>query len=65
MFTILRAFVPNERAWVFRWIFQTVMPALLGKNLLLRVQAVITDGDSQEISQLDDALRNYMPTAQR
>ncbi|KAI2512498.1 hypothetical protein MHU86_1951 [Fragilaria crotonensis] len=65
MFTILRAFVPNERAWVFRWIFQTVMPALLGKDLLLRVRAVITDGDSQEISQLDDALRNYMPTAQR
>jgi hypothetical protein len=65
MFTILRAFVPNERAWVFRWLFQTVMPALLGKDLLLRVRAVITDGDSQEISQLDDALKNYMPTAQR
>ena len=37
MFTILRSFVPNERAWVFRWLFQTVMPALLGKDFLVYV----------------------------
>jgi hypothetical protein len=30
MFVVLRAFLPNERAWVFRWMFQTVMPRLLG-----------------------------------
>ncbi len=29
MFTVIRAFLPNERAWVFRWLFQTVMPSLL------------------------------------
>ncbi len=37
MFTILLAFVSNKPAWVFWWLFQTVMPALLGKDLLLCV----------------------------
>ena len=63
MFTILLAFVSNKPAWVFWWLFQTVMPALLGKDLLLCVWAVITDGDSQKIFQHDDAQKNYMPTA--
>ena len=27
---VLRAFVPNERAWLFRWLFQDAIPSLLG-----------------------------------
>jgi hypothetical protein len=56
MFTILRAFLPNERAWVFRWLFQMVMPTLLGKEYIARVKVIVTDGDSQERSQLDIAI---------
>lgn len=56
MFTILRAYLPNERAWVFRWLFQTVMPSLLGKDYISRVKVIVTDGDSQETSQLDIAI---------
>lgn len=56
MFSIIRAFLPNERAWVFRWLFQTVMPTLLGKDCISRVKVIITDGDSQETSQLDIAI---------
>ena len=32
MFSVIRVFLSNERNWVFRWIFQTVMPGLLGKD---------------------------------
>jgi hypothetical protein len=56
MFTVIRAFLPNERAWVFRWLFQTVMPALLGREFIGRVKVIVTDGDSQETSQLDIAI---------
>jgi hypothetical protein len=35
MFSVIRAlFLPNERAWVFRWIFRTAMPVLLGKDYI-------------------------------
>ena len=56
MFTVIRAFLPNERAWVFRWLFQTVMPSLLGREFIGRVKVIVTDGDSQETSQLDIAI---------
>jgi hypothetical protein len=32
-FTALRAFLPNNQAWVFKWLFQTVFPHSLEKPL--------------------------------
>jgi hypothetical protein len=26
------SFLPNEKAWVFRWLVQTMMPTLLGQD---------------------------------
>ena len=57
MQVILRAFVPNERAWMFRWLFQIATPSLLGAGSCDLVRLQITDGDAQETSQLDDALK--------
>jgi hypothetical protein len=65
MFTVARAFLPNERAWVFRWLFQVVLPSLLGHKWLQHVQVIITDGDSQETSQLDIAMAKFFPQAHR
>jgi hypothetical protein len=56
MFIVLRAFLPNEQSWSYKWFFQTVLPALLGKDVLKRIKIIVTDGDSQETSQLDDAI---------
>jgi hypothetical protein len=53
VFTILHAFLPNQCAWVFRWLFQSVFPRMFGVNLLNRIVMVVADGDSQETSQLD------------
>jgi hypothetical protein len=55
-YTTVRAFLPIDWARVFRWLFQTVMPTLLGKDYIERVRVIVTDGDSQETSQLDIAI---------
>ena len=65
MFTVVRAFLPNEQAWLYKWLFQTVFPALLGKDVLSKVKIIVTDGDSQEIQQLDAAIVLYFKNAFR
>ena len=65
MFIILRAFLPNERAWVFRWIFTIVLPTLFPRNLLSQVKAIITDGCPQEFMQIDTARQIYFKNALR
>jgi MULE transposase domain len=62
---ILRAFVPNERAWLFRWLFQVATPSLLGTSSCELVRLQITDGDSQETSQLDQALKTVFKNSKR
>jgi hypothetical protein len=37
MFTFLRAFLQNQCAWVFCWLFQSVFPRLFGLALLGRI----------------------------
>ena len=59
-FTVTRAFLPNERAWLFCYLFQTEMPALLGRDFVGRVKVIVTDGDSQETSQLDIAIALHL-----
>ena len=65
MFIVLRAFLPNEQSWAYKWLFQTVFPALLGNEVMKKVKVLVTDGDSQEISQLDDAATKFFPNAHR
>jgi hypothetical protein len=62
-FIVLRAFLPNEQSWSYKWYFHTVLPALLGKDVLKRIKIIVTDGDSQEISQLNDAITIFFPYA--
>jgi MULE transposase domain len=62
---ILRAFVPNERAWLFRWLFQVATPSLLATSSCELVRLQITDGDSQEMSQLDQALKTVFKNSKR
>ena len=56
MVTVLRVFLLNEQSWVFRWLFQIVFPHFLGSDCIQRIQVIVTDGDSQETSQLDVAI---------
>jgi len=64
-FIFFRAFLPNECAWVFKWVFQNVMPTLFGKDALKRIVLFVTDGDQQLSLQLDLATEKYFPNTYR
>ena len=62
---VIRCFAPNERSWFFRWLFQEALPGLLGEESLHSVKLIMTDGDSQEMSQVDFAISTYFVNAVR
>ena len=59
MFTFLRAFLPNQRTWSFRWIFLHVLPTMFSKETIDRIRVIISDGDSQEYQQIDVAINTF------
>ena len=61
MFTFLRAFLPNQRTWSFRWIFLHVLPTMFSKNTIGKIRVIISDGDSQEYQQIDVAIATFCP----
>ena len=65
MFTVLRAFFPNEKTWAFRWIFSTVLPLCFPVTVLDKIVYICSDGDSQEFSQIDAAITKYFPRVTR
>ena len=65
MFILLRAYFPNEQAWAFRWIFSTIFPKCFPSTTLRRIVFVCSDGDSQEFSQIDAAIRKFFPWVTR
>ena len=65
MFPIARAYVPNQKRWVFRYIFEYAFPRLVGREVLTMVQVIVTDGDSNETQQLDESLEKYYCNAKR
>ena len=60
---VVRCIAPNERSWFFRWLFQEALPVLLGAQSLYSVKLIMTDGDSQEMSQVDFAISSYFVNA--
>jgi hypothetical protein len=64
-FIVFGASLPNERAWTFQWVFQDVLPNMFRREYLKQVNIIITDGDSQETTQLDIAIQLYLPSARR
>ena len=65
MHVIMRAAVPNEREWVFQWLFERAMPELFGVHKLHETKIIFTDGASSETNQLDSALDQYFVNAKR
>ena len=56
VYVIIRAKLPNQTNWIFKWLFLDCLPKLLGKKAIRRCRLILTDGDSQEITQLDEAI---------
>ena len=63
-FTILRAFLSNERLWVFNWIFTQVLPKIFD-SIMQDVKLIISDGDSQEMAAIDNVISMHYPKARR
>jgi MULE transposase domain len=63
---VVRCIAPNERSWFFRWLFQEALHVHLGDaESLHSVKPVMTDGDLQEMSQVDFAISTYFVNAVR
>ena len=62
-FICLQVFMPDARPSTFRWVFQVVLPDLLGRDVMNRIQMLMTDGDSHEIEELRKAIKQFMPWA--
>jgi len=62
---VLKCWVPNNCAWLFKWLLTVAVPALVGRTTCEAVRLVLTDGDSQECSQLDSALVDIFTNAVR
>ena len=65
MFTVLRCLLPSQKSWAYCWFFHTAIPALIPKATLDHMRLAFTDGDSQEIGQLEDAMVRYYPNVRR
>lgn len=61
IFTIMRVFLPHEKTWIFWWLFCILLPRLFGKPTVDQIKVIISDGDSQEIQQLDNAITLFLP----
>jgi hypothetical protein len=46
-FTVMRAFLPSECEWVFRYVFEVAIPSLIGEATVERIDQINTDGDRQ------------------
>ena len=63
LLVVVRCIAPNERSWFFRWLFQEALHVLLGIQSLHSVKLIMTDGDFQEMSQVDFAISTYFVSA--
>ena len=57
--------MPNQQAWMFRWVFSVSWPRLIPKHILDRIKLILSDGDSTEYNQIDNAIKKYMPHVYR
>ena len=54
-------FPPNERKTAFKWVFSIAIPALVGEEWLKYIKMVMTDGDMNEIVELEKVIKHFMP----
>jgi len=59
----LRVWLPDQKRYSFRWIFQHVLLGLIPKSVFLRTRMVMGDGDRQQQAEIEAAIKDYMPNA--
>ena len=65
-FTVVHAFVANERAFTLYWLLKVFVSKTLLRKYRERVRLIITDGDQTEFGQVDEAINSRIfPNALR
>ena len=62
---ILQMFLRDQKQATFRWVFSWALPKLLSGEWVNEIKAIITDGDSHEITEVEEACRRFMPNCVR
>ena len=62
-FAILRVLLPNQQLWVFCWVFCVLFPKVYSNDLLSQIKIIVTDGDAQESSQINNTIDLLFPTS--
>ena len=57
---VARMLLPDQRQVTFRWAFSVALPRLFGDKWLGLVKSIMTDGDSQEISEIQTAIQKHI-----
>ena len=57
--------MPNQQSWMSRWIFSVMFPRLISKHVLYNIKIDITDGDSQELTQIYHVIQNVISNAKK
>ncbi len=60
---VVMCIAPSERSWFFHWLFEEAHPVLLGAQSLHCVKLIMTESDSQEMSQVDFTISTYFVNA--
>jgi hypothetical protein len=55
-FIALRAFLPSECEWVFRYVFEVAIPTLINEATVERINQINTDGDMQIYNPLTNCI---------
>ena len=61
--TVFCCLLPSEKGVIFNWLLQHALRRLFGDSHCHRVQTIITDGDSTEITTVLGSLHNVYPNA--
>jgi len=57
--------MPNQQSWIFCWVLSVVFPRLVPKHITQNIKIIISDGDPQEYSQIDNATKMHFPSVTR
>jgi hypothetical protein len=53
---VMRAFLPSECEWVFRYVFEVSIPSVIGEATVERIHKINTDGERQIYNPLTNCI---------
>ena len=56
-FVVMRVYLPHQRRWIFKWIFESCFKQLLGTSCCSKTNLVVTDGDRNIIDSLKSLMK--------